>query len=132
MCETPSWRLELWPLPPTLHKHLYLYSDHRTKDVRWVWRSHYWVFSIFYLIKSAIKDFTKSSSWKFSPFYINFILCYCLLLLNLVAELIIIFFFLKKTTYNIITALVQHFFHYELTGRIRVIPKPDPINSGSR
>ena len=42
------------------------------------------------------------------------------------------FFFLKKTTYNIITALVQHFFNYELTGRIRVIPKPNPINSGSR
>ena len=38
----------------------------------------------------------------------------------------------KKTTYNIITALVQHFFNYKLTGRIRVIPKPDPINSGSR
>ena len=38
----------------------------------------------------------------------------------------------KKTTYNIITALVQHFFNYELTGRIRVIPKPNPINSGSR
>ena len=35
MCETPSWRLEPGPLPPTLHKHLYLWSDHRTKGVRW-------------------------------------------------------------------------------------------------
>ena len=35
VCETPSWRLEPGPLPPTLHKHLYLWSDHRTKGVRW-------------------------------------------------------------------------------------------------
>ena len=31
MCETPSWRLEPWPLPPTPHKHLYLWSDQCTK-----------------------------------------------------------------------------------------------------
>ena len=30
-----SWRLEPWPLPSTPHKHLYLWSDHRTKGVRW-------------------------------------------------------------------------------------------------
>ena len=35
VCETLSWRLKLRPLPPTLHKHLYLCSDHYTKGVRW-------------------------------------------------------------------------------------------------
>ena len=35
MCETPSWRLELQLLPPTPHKYLYLWSDHRTKSVQW-------------------------------------------------------------------------------------------------
>ena len=35
MCEAPSWRLELWLLPPTPHKHLYLWSDHCTKDAQW-------------------------------------------------------------------------------------------------
>ena len=35
VCETSSWRLEPPPLPPTLYKHLYLWSDHRTKGVRW-------------------------------------------------------------------------------------------------
>ena len=36
VCEAPSWRLEPRSLPPTLHKHLYLWSDHRTKGVRWI------------------------------------------------------------------------------------------------
>ena len=40
MCETPSWRLKPRPLSPTLHKYLYLWSDHRsdhrTKDMRWL------------------------------------------------------------------------------------------------
>ena len=35
VCETPSWRFEFRPLPPTLHKHLYLWSDHHTNGVRW-------------------------------------------------------------------------------------------------
>ena len=34
VCEVPSWKLELRPLPPTSHKYLYLWSDHRTKGVR--------------------------------------------------------------------------------------------------
>ena len=35
MCEAPSWRFEPLTLPPTLYKHLYLWSDHRTKGVWW-------------------------------------------------------------------------------------------------
>ena len=35
MCETPSWRLEFQFLPPTPHKHLYLWSDHHIKSARW-------------------------------------------------------------------------------------------------
>ena len=35
MCEAPSWKLEPRPLPPTPHKHLYLWSDYHTKGVRW-------------------------------------------------------------------------------------------------
>ena len=35
MCETPSWRSKLRPLPFTLHKHLYLWSDHHTKGAQW-------------------------------------------------------------------------------------------------
>ena len=35
MCEIPSWRLEPQPLPPTPYKHLYLWSDHRTKGAWW-------------------------------------------------------------------------------------------------
>ena len=34
MCETPSWKLELPPLPPTPYKYLNLWSDHRTKGMR--------------------------------------------------------------------------------------------------
>ena len=36
VCETPSWRFESRPLPPTPYKHIYLWSDHRTKGVRWL------------------------------------------------------------------------------------------------
>ena len=36
MCEVPSWRLEPRPLSPTPYKHLYLWSDYRTKNVRWL------------------------------------------------------------------------------------------------
>ena len=36
VCETPSWRFEPQPLSLTPHKHLYLWSDYRTKNVRWV------------------------------------------------------------------------------------------------
>ena len=42
VCEAPSWRLELWALPLTPHKHLYLWSDYRTKGARWL----YFVFLI--------------------------------------------------------------------------------------
>ena len=35
VCKGPSWRLKPRSLPPTLHKHLYLWSDHHTKGVRW-------------------------------------------------------------------------------------------------
>ena len=28
VCETSSWKLELRPIPPTSHKHLYLQNDH--------------------------------------------------------------------------------------------------------
>ena len=35
MCETLFWRLEPQPLAPIPHKYLYLWSDHRTKDVQW-------------------------------------------------------------------------------------------------
>ena len=41
VCETPSLRLEPRPLPPTLHKHLYLWSDHRTKSVSWFKKSFF-------------------------------------------------------------------------------------------
>ena len=30
-----SWRLEPYPLTPIPHKHLYLWSDHRTKGIQW-------------------------------------------------------------------------------------------------
>ena len=36
MCETLFWRLEPRPLPPTPHKHLCLWSDHRIKGVQWL------------------------------------------------------------------------------------------------
>ena len=36
MCETLSWRLKLRPSSSALHKNLYLWSDHRTKEVRWL------------------------------------------------------------------------------------------------
>ena len=32
--ETPPWRLESRPLPPTPHMHLYLWSDHYTKGMQ--------------------------------------------------------------------------------------------------
>ena len=35
VCETPFWKLEPHIFPPTSHKHSYLWSDHRTKGVRW-------------------------------------------------------------------------------------------------
>ena len=35
MCKTPFWRLEPRPLSPTPHKHLFLWSDYRTKGARW-------------------------------------------------------------------------------------------------
>ena len=35
MCETPFWRIEPQSLSPTPHKHLYLWSNHRTKGVQW-------------------------------------------------------------------------------------------------
>ena len=35
VCEVLSWRLEPQPLPPTPHKHLYLWSDHYTKGAWW-------------------------------------------------------------------------------------------------
>ena len=35
MCEAPSWRLELQSLSPTLHKHLYMWSDYRTNGVQY-------------------------------------------------------------------------------------------------
>ena len=31
MCEVSFWKLELWLLPPTSHKYLYLWSDYYTK-----------------------------------------------------------------------------------------------------
>ena len=36
VCEAPSWILELRPLPPTSHEHLYLWSNHYTKGARWL------------------------------------------------------------------------------------------------
>ena len=40
MCETPSWKLEPRPLPPTPHKHLYLWSDHHIKGAWWLKTSY--------------------------------------------------------------------------------------------
>ena len=42
MYEALSWKLESWPLPPTPHKHLYLWSDHHTKGVRCYSNCQYW------------------------------------------------------------------------------------------
>ena len=34
--EAPTWRFEPLPLLPTPYKHLYLWSDHRTKNAWWL------------------------------------------------------------------------------------------------
>ena len=52
MCVTPSWRLESLPLPPTPHKYLYLWNDHRTNGARWFLLSLYIIEPFFsFLIK---------------------------------------------------------------------------------
>ena len=41
MCETPFWRFEPQLLPLRPYKHLYLRSNHHTKDVRWLHVNNY-------------------------------------------------------------------------------------------
>ena len=55
VCEAPSWRLEPRPLPPTPHKHLYLWNDHRTKGVQW--------FRYYILYRYRCIKLTKIVSW---------------------------------------------------------------------
>ena len=45
--KTPSLKLELYFLPPTLHKYLYLQSNHHTKGVRW-FEKHFHITDCFY------------------------------------------------------------------------------------
>ena len=60
MYETPSWRLELWPLPSTPYKHLYLWSDYCTKGVRWF----NYVILITYFSYCKI-EFNQPSCWLY-------------------------------------------------------------------
>ena len=54
MCEASSWRLKPQLLSPTLHKHLYLGSDYRTKGAWWL---------IFH--NTNIYQFSKTSTTRF-------------------------------------------------------------------
>ena len=60
VCEAHFWRLEPRPLPSTPHKYLYLWSNYRTKGVRWWLCSNFKIHLKFIIILKQVRKSSKT------------------------------------------------------------------------
>ena len=73
MYESLSWRLEPRILPPTPHKHLYLWSNYCTNGIRWYFPTYliYILLLYIFILLPTIFFCVFSSSSSFSFFFLS-------------------------------------------------------------